>query len=162
MIDGTTNVSLFAENNEINFAPFKEKMVLYLSLLFHLNWKKYIPDFFTCLNFRDFHPWQQNTLFKDFWLLSIDIMFLCEENIKWHPHDSQLHHYYPWVESQVSFISCIMEDSCSNYFFLLLGLEHGFEHVFLNMLKGNPLPSPNTSSAKSPGRPWMTCHIYYT
>ena len=81
------------------------------------------------------------------------IMFLCEENIKWHPHDSQLHHYYPWVESQVSFISCIMEDSCSNYFFLLLGLEHGFEHVFLNMLKGNPLPSPNTSSAKSPGRP---------
>ena len=102
--------------------------------------------FFTCLNFRDFHPWQQNTLLKDFWLL-------CEENIKWHPHDSQLHHYYPWVESQVSFISCIMEDSCSNYFFLLLGLEHGFEHVFLNMLKGNPLPSPNTSSAKSPGRP---------
>ena len=102
-----------------------------------------IPEFFTCLNFRDFHPW----------LLSIDIMFLCEENIKWHPHDSQLHHYYPWVESQVSFISCIMEDSCSNYFFLLLGLEHGFEHVFLNMLKGNPLPSPNTSSAKSPGRP---------
>ena len=137
-------------------------MVLYLGLLFHLNWKKYIQDFFTCLNFRDFHPWQQNTLLKDFWLLSIDIMFLCEENIKWHPHDSQLHHYYPWVESQVSFISCIMEDSCSNYFFLLLGLEHGFEHVFLNMLKGNPLPSPNTSSAKSPGRPWMTCHIYYT
>ena len=39
-----------------------------------------------------------------------------------------------------SHLSCIMEDySCSNYFFLLLG-EHGFEHVFLNMLKGNPLP----------------------
>ena len=33
-----------------------------------------IPEFFTCLNFRDFHPWQQNTLLKDFWLLNIDTL----------------------------------------------------------------------------------------